>query len=111
MDGCVVPKPEWTPLHVEDALNGDRVVYGNGDVRRDIDIYPTKEQYELMRQGYMCIRCFELQETAFPETCGVPGCDGYAKGFPMRERQREVMDSEMHDEVRKPTTDIWTPGG
>lgn len=93
-------------------MNGDLAIYGDGSVRRDIDIYPTKEQYELMRQGYMCIRCFELQETAFPETCGVPGCDGYRDGFPMRERQREVMESEMYDEVRqteKPSV-LWTPG-
>lgn len=102
---------EWTPLHVEDDTEGGLVVYGNGDVRRDIAIYPTKEQYEMMKQGYMCVRCFELQDTAFPETCGVRGCDGYPDGFPMRERQRQVMESEMKDEIRRePSVDIWLPG-
>lgn len=107
-----MPKAKWTPLHVDDAMNGDRVIYGNGEVRRDIEIYPTKEQYELLKQGYMCIRCFELQSEAFPETCGMKGCDGYPDGFPMRERQRDVMETEMYDEVRqqdKPSV-IWTPG-
>ena len=94
-------------------MNGDLVLYANGETRRDIEIHPTKEQYDLMRQGYMCIRCFELQETAFPETCGMPGCDGYRDGFPMRERQRDVMETEMYDEVRQlpPTpSNIWVPG-
>lgn len=107
-----MPK-KWTPLYVEDSTNGDIVVYGNGDMRRDIDIYPTEEQYNMMLQGYMCVRCFELQETPFPETCGLPGCDGYRDGFPMRERQRQVLMSEMRDEVRTPSTvrsDIWLPG-
>lgn len=99
---------KWTPLHVEDSTEGELVIYGNGDVRRDIDIHPTKEQYEQMQQGFMCVRCFEPQETAFPETCGLRGCDGYRDGFPMRERQREVL-AEMLDEIRKPSV-IWTPG-
>lgn len=108
-----MPKPAWTPIHVEDSTDGSYVRYANGDVKRDIDIHPTPEQYEMMKQGFMCIRCFELQDTAFPETCGLPGCDGYAKGFPMRERQRQVMESEMQDEIRTPpkTTSpyLWTP--
>lgn len=102
---------KWTPLHVEDSTDGKLVIYGGGDVKRDIDIHPTKEQYEQMKQGYMCIRCFGLTETAFPENCGTPGCDGYRDGFPMRERQRQVMESEMQDEVRRPVADIWLPPG
>lgn len=107
MDAEVAVK-KWTPLHVEDSTEGELAVYGNGDVRRDIAIYPTKEQYEMMQQGYMCVRCFEIQETAFPETCGLPGCDGYPNGFPMRERQRQVMGSEMYDEIRQ-ETNLWLP--
>jgi hypothetical protein len=101
---------DWTPLHVEDSLDGEIVIYGDGSVRRDIDIYPTKEQYEKMQQGFMCVRCFGLTDTAFPENCGLPGCDGYKDGFPMRERQRQVMESEMTDEIRREPTHIWLPG-
>lgn len=105
-----MPK-KWTPIAVEDNTDGELVVYSDGEVRRDIDLYLTEDQYEKMKQGYMCCRCFELQETAFPETCGLPGCDGYPDGFPMRERQRQVMESEMHDEARRTPASgrIWTP--
>lgn len=108
-------RAKWTPIGVEENTEGQLAVFGDGEIRRDIDLYLTPEQYEQMRQGYQCCRCFEVVESAFPETCGVPGCDGYPNGFPMRERQREVMESEMKDEFRTPQREksslIWTPKG
>ena len=101
---------EWTEIVVEDDLDTFDV-YSDGSVRPSIAMYLTQEQYQRMWDGFMCVRCFEPQTTAFPETCGFRGCDGYPDGFPMRERQRQVMESEMENEVRKTPASgkIWTP--
>jgi hypothetical protein len=42
----------------------------------------TAEQVERVRQGYVCIKCLEAYDSAFPDQCGV--CR-----FPMRLRQIE----------------------
>lgn len=42
----------------------------------------TEEQVERVRQGYICIKCLEAYDAAFPDTCIV--C-----GFPMRLHQLE----------------------
>ena len=106
---------KWTPISVEDNTDGELVLFADGEIRNDVDLYLTPEQYEQMKQGYMCCRCFEVVESAFPEACGLPGCDGYPQGFPMRERQREVMESEMKDEYQSPKREtsslLWTPKG
>jgi hypothetical protein len=86
---------KWTePVAVEDHM--DRAVrFADGEVRRDANVVLSEEQYRQMAQGYRCCRCYGIVDTAFPETCGFPGCDGYPAGFPMRERQREVMEQEF----------------
>lgn len=88
----------WTPpVAVQDHF--ERVViFGDGEVRRDVNVTLTEEQLRQMVQGYRCCRCYGIVDTAFPETCGFPGCDGYPDGFPMRERQREVMEQEFDGE-------------
>lgn len=85
----------WSePVHVDDHM--ERVViHGDGTVTRDANVTLTEEQYKEMAQGYRCCRCYGHVTTAFPETCGFPGCDGYPDGFPMRERQREVLEKEF----------------
>lgn len=111
---------EWTPpIAIED--HPERIVlYADGSVRRDVDITLSEEQYRQMFQGYRCCRCYGMVETAFPESCGFPGCDGYRDGFPMRERQREVMEHEFdgykwigpsREFAEAADSPIWTPGG
>jgi hypothetical protein len=88
---------KWTePVAVEDHT--ERVVrFADGEVRRDANVVLSEEQYRKMAAGYTCCRCYgDVSHLgAFPETCGFPGCDGYPDGFPMRERQREVMEQEF----------------
>lgn len=119
----------WTePVAIEDHQER-LVVYADGQVRRDVDVTLTEAQYRQMRQGYRCCRCYGLVESAFPESCGFPGCDGYSDGFPMRERQAAVMDAEFDgfkwigpsretlERIETPTAEldrasgIWTPPG
>lgn len=121
-------KRGWTePVAIED--HPDRlVIYADGEVRHDVDITLTEEQYRQMRQGYRCCRCYGIVSSAFPETCGFPGCDGYPDGFPMRQRQAEVMDAEFdghkwigpsRETIERVETSmdelarrgIWLPGG
>ena len=83
------------PVDVDDHLGGRLTIYADGDVRRDIDATYTEDDYRRLAQGYACIRCGKVQTTAFPESCGFPGCDGYPDGFPMRERQAQVMEAEF----------------
>jgi hypothetical protein len=109
----------WVPpADVEDHMQGRLVRYGDGEVRRDVDVTLTEEQYKRMAQGYVCCRCYGAVPHAFPENCGFPGCDGYPDGFPMRERQREVMEAEFdgykwlgpsRETMRRLEERIWTP--
>lgn len=54
---------------------GDREV-------RDEDVIISEEMFEQIRQGYMCIKCFQPFESAFPEECTMPVCK-----FPVRREQ------------------------
>lgn len=119
---------KWTePVAVEDHM--ERFVrYADGTASRDVDVTLTEDQYRQMANGYRCCRCYGLTDTAFPESCGFPGCDGYPKGFPMRERQRQVMEREFDgykwigpsretkerleasDETPRGRSRIWIPG-
>lgn len=54
---------------------GDREV-------RDEDVIISEEMFEKIRQGYMCIKCFQAFESAWPEECSMPVCR-----FPVRAEQ------------------------
>jgi len=102
-----------------------RVVYADGEIRRDVNVTLDEETYNKMAAGYICCRCYGHVPHAFPEACGLPGCDGYKDGFPMKERQREVMEKEFdgyewigisretyereQEALNRPP--IWTPKG
>lgn len=60
----------------------DTVVRIGGREVRDSDLIVSVEMFERIRQGYMCIRCFQPFEAAFPEVCTMPVC-----GFPVRKEQ------------------------
>lgn len=97
-------------------LGGDRWV-------RDVDVTISEEDLERIRQGYMCLKCFQRFEHAFPEVCTFPLCD-----FRVRERQieelgriyagvleqaEEMYDQDALDEQAREhyrSKGIWLPG-
>lgn len=89
---------EWTPPAAVQDHRERLVRYADGRVTRDANVTLSEEQYREMVAGYRCCRCYGLVDSAFPESCGFPFCDGYPEGFPMRERQREVLEREFDGE-------------
>jgi len=60
----------------------------------------TAEQVERVRQGFICIKCLEALDSAFPDLC--PVCR-----FPMRLRQMEEFSKTFRGEKKfGPTTTI-----
>lgn len=53
--------------------------------------YTHPDQMGMLREGFMCVRCDELQPDSFPEACGV--C-----GFPMREEQSRYFEDRFEGE-------------
>ena len=77
--------------------HGDRVAVDltTGERRPDYELVFTEYDAGRMRDGYVCINCWEAQvkdglPVAFPERCQVPHC-----GFPMREKQAERFAREF----------------
>lgn len=58
----------------------------DGRLQRNVISTMTDETFGAIQAGHLCLRCFEPQPEAFPDTCDV--C-----GYPMRERQ--IMDVAM----------------
>ena len=85
VEGTRVPRPQF---HAEDSTDS---VWTLGDDRLQRNSVQTfsPETLRAMREGHMCLRCYEPQETAFPVTCDL--C-----GYAMRERQ--IMDIAMEFE-------------
>lgn len=60
----------------------------------------SAEIIERMRQGYVCVKCYEAVNTAFPDEC--PVCK-----FPMREKQTEEFAKDFRGSIRfGPTTTL-----
>lgn len=60
----------------------------------------TAEQVERIRQGYICIKCLEALDAAFPDQC--PVCR-----FPMRLRQTEEFGKHFRGDIKfGPSTSI-----
>jgi hypothetical protein len=60
-------------IDVQPSSTGDTVTFPDGRVMADIDIVTDDEGLEMLRQGYVCRFCFEEQEVAMPEHCGLCG--------------------------------------
>lgn len=52
----------------------------------------TEEQVERIRQGYICIKCLEAYDSAFPDECSV--CH-----FPMKTKQIEEFGKTYRGEI------------
>jgi hypothetical protein len=94
-------QPEiWTPRSREDTAFSREVVLDvephptkgfvtpDGRQFQDCTITLTPEAAERMWQGYMCARCLEPFEEAYPETCIV--CK-----FPVKELQRKLLERDF----------------
>lgn len=66
----------------------------------------SKEMMEQLWQGYRCAACLEDVAAhglgAFPDKCPAWWC-----GFPMRERQRELLERDFVGEVEKMRQAGW----
>lgn len=51
-----------------------------------VNVSVNKETLDAMIAGYVCAKCFEPQEEAFPEVCSMPGC-----GMAIRDRQLPML--------------------
>jgi hypothetical protein len=90
----------WVPRPREDTAFSREVVvdvephptrtYTTPDGRRfqDCQITLTPEAAERMWQGYMCARCLEPFEQAYPDNCNL--C-----GFPVKELQRKLLERDF----------------
>jgi len=98
------PDDIWTPQRQKETAFSREVVtdvepheskaYVTEDGRhfQDASITLTPEAAERMWQGYMCARCLEPFDEAYPEKCIV--C-----GFPVKELQRKLLERDFlgHD--------------
>lgn len=75
--------------YAEDVVAVD----GNGRRHVVINWILTKDEFEQMRLGYMCVNCKEPFREAFPKTCNI--CE-----FPVRERQLEFLERDHQGERR-----------
>jgi len=65
------------PLKVEPT--DEITITRSGRVMRDYRFVFRREDIERMRAGYVCIRCFEPHEHAWPERCHLCGLEMRAK--------------------------------
>jgi hypothetical protein len=80
------------PIGVEED-EGHALLLRNGELRSAYSVIHTPEDVGRIREGYCCVRCYEIQDTPFPEECWV--CK-----FPMRERQAEFFAKAFQGERR-----------
>jgi len=64
----------------------------DGRVQGEVEITLALETIERMRTGFMCVKCFEPFEEAWPERCHVCGA-------PIRSKQAEHFAREFGGEV------------
>ena len=92
VEGSRVPLPKFL---VEDDTSGLWTPH-RGRVQRGAKIILLPETLAAMKAGWICLRCMEPQEEAFPEICGSPpemACD-----YPIRERQLRDIEQEYEGE-------------
>lgn len=54
----------------------------------------SKETFEAMKQGYVCVLCYERQSEPFPEVCEAPWCH-----MEIRAKQTELLE-KLHQGER-----------
>ena len=74
-------RANWNRCLIDEDPNVYEVL-PDGTVRRGLRFLYSDDDLQMIREGYKCSECGEVQEHAFPEKCLL--CE-----FPMRERQSE----------------------
>lgn len=74
-----------------------------GTWREEIEAAFNPEDIERFRAGYLCLKCWESQETSFPEVCSLIGC-----GYRMRDKQAADLEKMLKPGIKQvgPTTSI-----
>jgi len=52
----------------------DELVQIGDRLMRDVEVLISDEEFERIRTGYMCLKCFQRFETAWPKVCTMPVC-------------------------------------
>jgi len=78
------------PIAVED---GEFATAETGRATLDYKARFSEVEIGRRREGYVCVNCWEPQETPFPEKCCL--C-----GFPMQRLQRQVFDAQFQGNER-----------
>jgi hypothetical protein len=87
------------PIGVEES-ESHALLLRNGEVRSAFNVTLSREDMGRVRAGYVCVRCYETQDTPFPDQCWV--CE-----FPMKERQLEYLGKAYQGEqYMGPTTSL-----
>ena len=91
-------------LDVREVHQG--ILLPDGRVQGAVELVMSEDTIERMRLGYMCAKCLEPFEQAWPERC--PVC-----GAPIRDKQSEYFENEFAGEAelgskaRLVDEDIW----
>ena len=92
VEGTRVPLPKFL---VEDDTSGLWTPQ-RGRVQRGAKIILLPETLNAMKAGWICLRCMEPQDEAFPEVCQSP--PEMACEYPIRERQLRDIAQEYEGE-------------
>lgn len=89
-----MPNERWRkPAEVIDIENVHQGIWlPNGRIQGAVQLTLGAETIERLRLGYMCAKCFEPFETAWPENCNVCGA-------PIRSEQADYFAKEFGGEV------------
>ena len=71
------------------------IVHVGGRWMNDVKVAVAPEQVERIRQGYVCIRCLEPQETPMPKECSAFWCR-----FPMRDEQLREYKERFQGDIQ-----------
>jgi hypothetical protein len=78
----------------QEALDDPETVVIIGDrVMRDAQLTLGPEMVQAIREGYLCIECFEPQQEAFPRVCQASWC-----AYEMKKNQKADFDRRFRGE-------------
>jgi len=107
------------PPRVHARPDPDTIVHIGDRWMRDVIVDIPDEWVRQIKQGYMCLQCFQRFREAWPDVCTMPGC-----GYPVKAEQPGDFDHQYRGETRyaKPPVQetleesmaargVWLPGG
>ncbi len=99
----------------------------DGEPRSGVNVVVSEDRWHEFRSGYRCLRCYGVQDEAFPEVCKARDLTGsWRCGFRMRDDQLRFLENETTTQRYGPSPDdddyerenfkpsgdsrIWLPG-